>query len=185
MDKRTAEAKILSWAKTAQKNHKAISLLLEIFEKPLYWHIRKMVISHDDTRDVLQEVFLRAWKNIRGFKKETGLSTWMYRIATNETLRFLEKKRNLFEKKQKLEAILARKLDEMDLISGDKIQIQLQKAVLKLPEKQRLVFNMRYFDDMKYEEIAEILETTINSTKVNYHHAKTKIEQLLKEEILL
>jgi len=185
MDKTAAEAQILIWVKSPKTKHKGVSKIIEIYQESLYWHIRKMVISHDDAKDVLQEVFLRVWKNVHSFKGNSKLSTWLYRIATNETSRFLDRKNRLLENKNNLQYILTKELESSDLINGDKIQIQLQKAILQLPEKQRLVFNMRYFDEMKYEDIAAIMETTVNSSKVSYHHAKTKIEQIMKEEIIL
>lgn len=181
MDNTAAETKILAWIKSPKTKYKGISQIVEIYQEPLYWHIRKMVISHDDAKDILQEVFLRVWNNVHNFKGDSKISTWLYRITINETSRFLDKKNRLLEKNR--QKTLENELISSDLINGDEIQMELQKAILKLPEKQRLVFNMRYFDDMKYENIAEILETTVNSSKVTYHHAKTKIKQILKEDI--
>jgi RNA polymerase sigma-70 factor, ECF subfamily len=185
MDKCAIESKIVELVKNKQTRKQGVSLLIDLYQEQLYWHIRKMIISHDDTKDVLQEVFLRVWKNIDRFKGDSKLSSWLYRIATNETIRFLDKKRGLLQNSSELEESLTKELESSDFINGDKIQMELQKAILKLPEKQRLAFNMRYFDEMKYEDIAEILETTVNSSKVSYYHAKTKIEQLMKEGILL
>ncbi len=185
MDKSVLESKIVELVKNRQNRKQGVSLLIDLYQEQLYWHIRKMIISHDDTKDVLQEVFLRVWKNIDRFKGDSKLSTWLYRIATNETLRFLDKNRRFLEKNQKLEEIMINELESSDLIKGDQIQMELQKAIFQLPEKQRLVFNMRYFDEIKYEYIAEILETSVNSCKVTYHHAKTKIEQIMKEGIIL
>jgi RNA polymerase sigma-70 factor (ECF subfamily) len=185
MNKTAVETQILSWVKSPKTKHKGISKIIEIYQESLYWHIRKMVLSHDDAKDILQEVFLRTWYKIDTFKGDSKLFTWLYRIATNETLRFLDRKNRILSNNNQLQETLKNNLETLDLVSGDEIQIQLQKAILQLPRKQRLVFNMRYFDELKYEDISEIIETSVNSCKVSYHHAKTKIEQILKEEIIV
>lgn len=142
-----------------------------------------MVLSHDDSKDILQEVFIRAYQKIDGFKGESTLFTWLYRIATNEVLRFLEKKKRSLSQQESLVELFSNEMESSLWISGDDIQMKLQKAILELPDKQRLVFNMRYFDELNYEAISAILETSVNALKVSYHHAKTKIEEILKEEI--
>lgn len=163
-----------------------IKQLIEKHQQELYWYIRKILISHENTKDVLQETFLRAWKSLDGFRGQATIQTWLYRIARNEAIRFLEKeKRRLETTGISIEVELLNKLTTGEYISGDDIEMNLQRAILTLPLTQREVFNMRYFDEMKYELIAEILETSVNSAKVSYHHAKTKIEQNLKEEIIL
>lgn len=163
-----------------------IKKLIENHQQELYWYIRKILISHENTKDVLQETFLRAWKSLDGFRGQATIQTWLYRIARNEAIRFLEKeKRRLETTGISIEVELLNKLTTGEYISGDDIEMNLQRAILTLPLTQREVFNMRYFDEMKYELIAEILETSVNSAKVSYHHAKTKIEQNLKEEIIL
>lgn len=153
------------------------------YQERLYWHIRKMVISHDDTDDVLQNTFMKAWGGLENFREDAQLFTWIYRIATNESLTFLNKK--------KKRTIIPMSGDEYDLsetlesdayFDGDEAQKRLQKALISLPEKQRLVFNMKYFDEMKYEEISEILETSVGALKASYHHAVKKIELFLKED---
>ena len=146
----------------------------------MYWHIRKMVISHEDADDVLQEVFVKVYKNLDGFREASQLYTWIYRIATNESLTHLNRKK----KRQGLayddiNQELANNLVSGSYISGDEIQMKLQKALLTLPDKQRLVFNMKYFDDMKYDEIAEITGTSVGALKASYHLAVKKIEQHL------
>lgn len=125
----------------------------------MYWHIRKMVIEHDDADDITQDVFVKIWKNLAHFKNESSLYTWIYRIATNECLTFLTSKRKKLNTSfEDLEENLTNKLSTSAYISGDEIQIKLQKAILTLPEKQRLVFNMKYFDDLTYEEILKYLK---------------------------
>jgi RNA polymerase sigma-70 factor (ECF subfamily) len=143
-----------------------------------------MVLSHDDTKDILQEVFLRVWKNISSFKGDSKLFTWLYKITTNEVSRFLDRKKRMLKKNEVLQEIMQNELVNSHLISGDEIQIKLQKAILQLPHKQQLVFNLRYFDDMNYEDIAEILETSVESLKVSYHYACKKITVQLNNEIV-
>ncbi|MCK5703831.1 MAG: sigma-70 family RNA polymerase sigma factor, partial [Cyclobacteriaceae bacterium] len=157
------------------------NLLVRKYQQKMYWHIRKMVIDHDDADDLVQEVFVKVWKHIGNFREDAQLYTWIYRIATNECLNFLRKKRiRLFLPIHDVQNELAEKLDSSPYIDGDEIQLKLQKALLKLPNKQRMVFNMKYFDEMKYEEISEITGTSVGSLKANYHHAVKKIEKFLK-----
>jgi RNA polymerase sigma factor (sigma-70 family) len=156
------------------------NLLVREYQKRVYWHIRKMVIDHDDADDLTKEVFIKIHKYIGNFREDSQLYTWIYRIATNECLSFLErKKRRFFLPIGDVAAELTGKLDQSEHITGDEIQIKLQKALLKLPDKQRLVFNMKYFDDMSYEEISEITNTTVGALKASYHHAVKKIEDFL------
>ena len=142
-----------------------------------------MVIDHEDADDLTQEVFLKVWKNLENFRQDAQLYTWLYRIATNECLTFLSsKKRKFFLPINDVAAELAEKIDASADISGDEIQLKLQKALLKLPDKQRLVFNMKYYDDLKYEEISEILGTSVGALKASYHLAVKKIEEFLKQD---
>ena len=139
-----------------------------------------MVISHDDTDDLLQNTFMKAWCNLEYFRAEARLSTWLYRIAINECITFLNKQRQ--EQNISLDSVdvfLSEKLEADTWFDGDNLQLKLQKAILKLPEKQRLVFNMRYFDEMKYEDISEILGTSVGALKASYHHAAKKVEEFL------
>lgn len=161
----------------------AFNLIVKRYQQQLYWHIRKIVISHDDADDVLQNTLIKAWKGLKAFRKESLLYTWLYRIATNESITFLNKRRKkyflpLIDVQKQLE----NKLEADDYFAGDEAQLILQKAILSLPEKQRLVFNMKYFDDMKYEEIAEILGKSIGGLKASYHHAVKKIESFIKSD---
>jgi len=157
-------------------------MLVRTYQKRVYWHARKMVIDHDDADDVTQEVFIKIHKSIAGFREDAQLFTWIYRIATNECLTFLQrKKRRFFLPIGDVEGELSSKLDNSPHVSGDEIQLQLQKALLKLPDKQRLVFNMKYYDDMPYEEISKITNTSVGALKASYHHAVKKIENFLSE----
>jgi RNA polymerase sigma-70 factor (ECF subfamily) len=156
------------------------NLLVRKYQQRVYSHVRKMVIDHDDADDVTQEIFIKIHRYIQNFREDAQLFTWIYRIATNECLTFLQrKKRRFFLPIVDLESELAHKIDTSPHISGDEIQRKLQKALLKLPDKQRLVFNLKYNDDMTYEQIAEITGTSVGALKASYHHAVKKIEEYL------
>ena len=156
------------------------NLLVRKYQERIYWIIRKMVIDHDDANDVTQEVFIKVWKNLDKFRAEAQIFTWVYRIATNECLNFLNKKRKrFFVAWADVETELLEKMDNSQYIEGDEIQLKLQKALLKLPDKQRLVFNLKYYEDLKYKQIADITKTSIGALKASYHHAVKKIEEFL------
>lgn len=159
------------------------NMLVRSYQQRVYWHVRKMVIDHDDADDLTQEVFIKIHKHIDGFREDAQLFTWIYRIATNECLSFLNrKKKRFFLPIGDVTAELSDKLDSGHNLSGDDIQIRLQKALLKLPDKQRVVFNMKYFEDLSYEEIAQITDTSVGALKASYHHAVKKIEDLLTDD---
>ncbi|MFZ6013311.1 MAG: RNA polymerase sigma factor [Bacteroidota bacterium] len=163
------------------KNY-GFNLLVRTYQQKVYWHVRKMVIDHDDADDVTQEIFIKVYKNIDNFREDAQLYTWIYRIATNECLTFLQrKKRRFFLPIGDVAQDLMGKLDNSPHVSGDEIQLKLQKALLKLPDKQRIVFNMKYFDDLSYEQISEITNTSVGALKASYHHAVKKIEDFLAE----
>jgi len=160
----------------------AFNLIVKKYQEKLYWHIRKMLISHEDTDDVLQNTFINAFQGLENFREEASLFTWLHKIATNETLTALKKKkRRYLLPLDDVESQLEKILEADDYIDGEDIQMKLQKAILKLPDKQRLVFNMKYYDNMKYEEMAQILDTTVGALKTSYHHAVKKIEKYLNE----
>ena len=175
------DREILRKVKNPETRDLGFNLLVNAYQQRLYWHIRKMVIDHDDTDDLLQDVFIKVWKNIDKFREDSNLFTWIYKIATNECLNFLKRKKNrFFLPIGDASGELSEKLNSSSYISGSEIQLKLQKALLKLPNKQRLVFNMKYFDDMKYREISKITETSIGSLKASYHIAVKKIEEYIK-----
>ena len=154
------------------------NLLVREYQERVYWHVRKMVIDHDDADDLVQDIFVKVWNNLDKFRGDSSLFTWIYRIATNECLNFLKKKkRRYFLTLTDAETELSKKLDSGGHITGDEIQIKLQKAILTLPDKQRVVFNMKYFEEMKYEEIAAITNTSVGSLKASYHHAVKKLKK--------
>ncbi|MGA1386644.1 MAG: RNA polymerase sigma factor, partial [Flavobacteriaceae bacterium] len=156
---------------------------VDAYQERLYWHIRRLVLNHDDADDVVQNTFVKIFQNINGFKGESQLYSWMYRIATNEALNFIKSN----AKKQTISSqdYLNLKVEQLQsdvYFDGDEMEIKLQQALAQLPEKQRLVFQMKYFDDLKYEDISEILGTSIGALKANYHHAVTKIKDFLTED---
>ena len=156
------------------------NLLVRAYQQRVYWHVRKMVIDHDDAYDLTQEIFIKIHKYIDTFREDSQLYTWIYRIATNECLSFLKKKkRRFFLPIEDLTEQLTAKVDSSPDMDGDEIQKRLQKAMLKLPDKQRLVFNMKYFDDIPYEAISEITKTSVGALKASFHHAVKKIEEFL------
>ena len=157
--------------------NQAFQKLMEDYQKPLYNHVRNIVLGHDDADDVLQNTFVKVFQNLKNFKGESKLFTWMYRIATNEALTFLNqkaKKSGISSVELQNKAIDNLKADVY--FDGNEIQIKLQKAIAQLPEKQQLVFKMKYFEDLKYEEISEIVGTSVGALKASYHHAVKKIE---------
>lgn len=177
----TSEVTLISELKDSSTRNDAFGKLVSTYQERLYWHIRRIVLNHDDTDDVLQNTFIKVFRNIGGFKAESSLYSWMYRIATNEALSFLKQKaRKSGISSEALQEQLANKLTADVYFDGDEIQLKLQKALATLPEKQRLVFNMKYFEEMKYDEISEILETSVGALKASYHHAVKKIETELR-----
>lgn len=160
---------------------KAFRFIVDKYGSRLYWHIRRLVIIHDDADDVLQNVFISAWKNLANFRNESSLYTWLYSISTNEALSLIKKReKNAGVPLDDLDRVFASAPESDTYFDGDEAQRKLQDAVLKLPDKQRVVFNMKYFDDMSYEEISGILGTSVGALKASYHHAVKKIEQYLK-----
>ena len=177
------DKELLEKFQNEESRNYAFNLLIRKYQQRVYGHIRKMVIDHDDANDLTQDVFIKVWNNLSGFREHSQLFTWIYRIATNECLSFLKKKkRKFFLPINDVEKELVDKLESSSHIDGDTIQLKLQKALLKLPEKQRLVFNMKYYDEMKYEEISEVLGTSVGALKASYHLAIKKIETFLNED---
>ena len=167
----------------ADTQKEAFNQVVRYYSEKLYWHVRKMVLSHDDTNDIVQNTFIKAWLNIDLFRGEAKLSTWLYKIAINESVNFLKKQRTQNHISiDDSDVFLLDKLPGDEYFDGDALQLKLQRAILTLPEKQRLVFNMRYYDELPYEEISEILSTSVGALKASYHHAYKKIENFFTEE---
>ncbi len=167
----------------ANKNlSEAFNLIVEQNKKRLYWHIRKIVLIHEDADDVLQNTFIKAWRYLENFNQDSKIYTWLFRIATNEAITFINnKKKKETESFNNYEHYLSNTLESDEYFEGDRAQLILQKAILTLPEKQRIVFNMKYFDETKYEEMSGILETSVGALKSSYHHAVKKIEKFVKQ----
>ena len=175
------EKLLLAKLKDPEEIHRAFPILINLHKERLYWHIRRMVYRHEDADDLLQDTFVKVYRNIDKFKEESSLFSWMYRIATNETLTFLKKEARI-KKIDDNEFIENRvqALEHDELYNGDRISLMLQKAISILPEKQRLVFNMKYFEDLTYKQISSILEQSEGGLKANYFHAVTKIKAYFK-----
>lgn len=176
----TTEKEIIDLLIDPVRRREAFSQILEKYQRMLYYHIRRMVIDHDDANDVLQNTFIKAWKGLDNFRGDSALKTWLYRIATNESITFLNaKNKRSFSDVNDLQNDLKHSLSEGRYIQADELQLKLHEAILSLPERQRLVFNMRYYDEMKYEEISEVLGVTTGALKASYHHAVKKIEAII------
>ena len=161
---------------------RAFNAIVDSYSERLYWHIRRFLENHDDTNDLLQEVFIKIWNALPKFRGESQIYTWIYRIATNEALNKLNKDKNkLALDRQQLESIVTSKVEEDPYFNGTALQRELHKAVGQLPEKQKLVFNLRYFDEMKYEDMAEVTGTSVGALKASYHHAYNKIKEKLEK----
>ncbi|WP_336516135.1 RNA polymerase sigma factor [Pollutibacter soli] len=159
---------------------KAYTSIIRKYQEKLYWHIRRMVVNHEDANDVLQNVFIKVWKGLDQFREDAQLFTWLYRIATNESLSFLEQqKRRTSVSFDDVAETLGDKLQAEKGFDANKIEWKLQAAIQELPEKQKVVFNLRYYDEMPYEEMSQILETSTGALKASYHHAVKKIEDYL------
>lgn len=176
-----SDRNIIADLKDTNKRDLAFHQLVTTYQERLYWHIRKIVLNHDDADDVLQNTFIKVWRNIDNFREESSLFTWLYRIATNESITFINsKKKKSFMPMNDTSEYLMNNLISDPYFEGDEIQLKLQEAIIRLPEKQRIVFNMKYFDELKYDEMAEILETSVGALKASYHHAVKKVEDYLK-----
>jgi len=178
-----SDLELLSLIRDPNSKEKGFRFLVEMYQKRVYGLIRKMVIIHEDADDLTQMTFIKAFKNIHKFQGNSSLFTWLYRIATNESLNFLEKKKKrFFFNIEDHEDVMLNYINTSSLISGDEIEKKLQRAILCLPDKQRLVFNLKYFEDMGYEDMSNITGTSVGALKASYHHAVKKIENDLKSE---
>lgn len=179
------DSEILNLFQNEQTREKAFSLLVKKYQERLYWHIRRMLVHHEDTNDVLQNMFVKIWRSLANFRQDSSLYTWMYRIATNETLTYLEqqKKRrslSISDDGSELGSVLSNSLKAEKGFDANNLEWKLQLAIQSLPEKQRAVFTLRYYDEMPYEKMAEVLETSEGSLKASYHHAAKKVEEFIR-----
>ncbi len=166
--------------KSAATKDAAYTLLVKKYQEKLYWHIRRIVVEHEDANDVLQNTFIKVWKGLENFREDSQLYTWLYRIATNESLSFLEQlKRKSAVQFDEIATDLGNKVKADPHFDANKLEWKLQVAIQHLPEKQKLVFNLRYFDEMPYEEMSGVLDTSVGALKASYHHAAKKIEDFI------
>jgi len=166
--------------RNAENPAKVFEQIVKKYQRQIYWLVRRIVVGHDDANDIVQEVFLKAWKALPDFRGDSGLFTWLYRIASNEALSFLKKKKNrAMLALTDTEAYLESYQKTESFLSEHEIEIKIQKAINQLPEKQRLVFVLRYYQEMKYEEMAKVLDTSVGALKTSYHHAAKKIEKFI------
>ena len=175
------EERIVAQLKDENLRAAAFSVIVKEHSEEIYRHIRRMVLVHEDADDIAQNTFIKAWTNIDSFQGKSKISTWLYRIAINETLTFLNKNRGTLISLDTPEGAIAEHLESDTFFNGDKADAMLQEAIARLPEKQRLVFNMKYYDDLKYEEISAILDTSVGALKASYHIAVKKIEEFLSK----
>ena len=180
MDK---DKEILALIKSDESFERGFQILVSTYKERLYWHIRRIVHFHDDADDVLQNVFIKVFKNIKGFEAQAKLYTWMYRIATNESITFINKRKKQQVLGQEHLEHLSERLRADSYFDAEEANIKLVQAIETLPEKQKLIFNMRYYDEMPYGEISSILDTSVGALKANFHHALKKVEAYLKDNL--
>ncbi len=174
------DKELLLQFKVPAEKERAFTAIIKKYQEKLYWHIRRMVVEHEDANDVLQNMFIKVWNGLENFREDSQLYTWLYRIATNESLTFLEQqKRKAAISLSEVETGLSNKIKADRSFDANQLEWKLQLAIQHLPEKQRLVFNLRYFDEMPYEEMSRILDTSEGALKASYHHAAKKIEDFI------
>lgn len=174
------DKELLYQFKDPSQKEKAFTAIIKKYQEKLYWHIRRMVVDHEDANDILQNMFIKVWKSLANFREDSQLFTWLYRVATNECLTFLDQqKRRAIVSFQNEESNLSNKIKADENFDSNKLEWKLQLAMQHLPEKQRIVFNLRYYDEMPYEQMSKVLETSEGALKASYHHAAKKIEDFI------
>lgn len=175
------DEEIIGLMSTPRSQEKGLQVIMDVYQSRLYWHIRRLVVDHEIAQDVLQDTFIKVYQNFHQFKQDSKLYTWLYRIATNEALQQLNKMKKMQKTDEDADYYMQNLVADNTSADGEEIQLLLQKAIQQLPEKQRLVFTMRYYDDLPYEEMSAILDMSVGTLKTNYHYAKQKIEDYIKE----
>jgi len=174
------DTELLLQFRDSATREKAFTAIIKKYQEKLYWHVRRMVVEHEDANDVLQNVFIRVWNGLENFREDSQLYTWLYRIATNECLSYLEQqKRRSSASLDEMESGLSNKVIADKYFDPNKLEWKLQLAIQQLPEKQRVVFTLRYYDEMPYEEMSRVLDTSEGALKASYHHAVKKIEDYI------
>src|ERR1043166_2102 len=177
-----SDAELLQQFRNPATKEQAFTTIIKKYQERLYWHIRRMVVDHDDANDVLQNVFIRVWNGLENFREESQLYTWLYRIATNECLTYIEQqKKRMAVSLSDVESGLSNKIKADRHFDANRLEWKLQLAIQQLPEKQRIVFNLRYYDEMPYEEMSRVLDTSEGALKASYHHAVKKFEDYIKK----
>lgn len=175
------DAEIIALMSDPKTQEKGLRIMMDTYQSRLYWHIRRLIPDHDNAQDVLQETFIKTYQNFEKFKNDSQLYTWLYRIATNEALQSLNKAKRMQKTDEDADYHLQNMKADNEEKTSDEIQLLLQKAIDTLPEKQKIVFSLRYYEDLPYEEIAKILDTSLGNCKTSYHYAKEKIEAFIKQ----
>ncbi len=176
-----SDAELLSEFKQAETKERAFTAIIKKYQEKLYWHVRRMVVEHEDANDVLQNVFIRVWNGLENFREDSQLYTWLYRIATNESLTYIEQQKKKSSVSLDVEENgLENKVRADQHFDANKLEWKLQLAIQQLPEKQRVVFALRYYDEMPYEEMSRVLDTSEGALKASYHHAVKKIEDYIR-----
>lgn len=177
------DEQIMDLFRVEATREKAFNMIVSNYQERLYWHVRRFVVHHEDTNDVLQNVFVKAWKGLDNFRQESGLYTWLYRIATNECFTYLDKqKKNRSISISDHENGMANRVKAEKGFDINKLEWKLQMAIQSLPEKQRAVFTLRYYDEMPYEKMSHVLDTSVGALKASYHHAVKKVEEFILKE---
>ncbi len=175
------DQEIITLMSDSKNNEKGVRLMMDTYQSRLYWHIRRLIVDHDLAQDVLQDTFIKAYENFHQFKQDSQLYTWLYRIATNQALQELAKMKKMQKTDGDVQTHLQNLVADNASPEAEEIQVLLQAAIQSLPEKQKLVFTMRYYDELPYEELSKILDMSVGTLKTNYHYAKQKIEDYIKE----
>ena len=171
---------IIQLIERPETRERAFRMILKMYKERIYWMVRRMVVVHDDADDVVQNAFIKVWENLSKYRGDANIYTWIYRIAVNESLLFLKKKKRMNTSSSDHNDLMLENMQSDVYFEGDEFQKKLQAAILQLPDKQRLVFNLKYFDEMKYKDMAKVLEKSEGALKANYHHAVKKIEEFIK-----
>ncbi len=177
------DQKIIGLIQNPSSRMEGFNLLVENYQERLYWHIRKMVLSHDDADDVLQNTFIKVWKALENFRGDSKIYTWIYRIATNESLSHIQKSKRTFTSDPNSDSAVSSQIQGDPYFDGDEAELFLWTAIEQLPEKQKTVFKLKYFEEMKYEDMSELLGTSVGGLKASYHHAVNKVKDVLQKQL--
>lgn len=172
-----AEDKIIPLLRSERTRDEGFTLLMRKYQQRIYQHARRLLVSHENAQDAVQETFINAYRYLHKFNEESAIYTWLYRIATNECIRIMKKQKKIFDYTDKIDQLFDHQVADDHAMTADEIQMKFQKAILKLPEKQRIVFNLRYYDEMDYEQMSQVLSTSVGSLKTSYHYACEKIKE--------